>query len=141
MEMDISPSSSSHEMLPLVTTFPDSNTCLDSMTVDAEQLPLSPKDDFTLNVNLASTEDTAERQGFSGNITMIVTARQQVTVNAQNLSPETIKAIAFREIGSVGVKLEAIDVVSVKPEQPELTRAMETLELGVYGKLSVESYL
>lgn len=140
MDMDISPLRKGRDKLQLI---PNSQTPshLQMMAVETEHPPISHGDCFSLNVNVTPFNNTYAQQTFTGRITMVVTARQHLTVDANNHSAEHIKSLAFKQLANVGVKIDALDIVSVSPGHSEpLSLAMSALGLGAHGKCFMKSF-
>lgn len=140
MDVDTSPSRNDREKLQLIPTSQNPSH-LQMMAVETEHLPISHGDCFSLNVNVTPLTNTYAQQTFTGRITMVATARQHLTVDANNLSAEHIKSLAFKQLANVGVKIDALDIVSMAPGYPEpLSLAMSALGLGAHGKRSMECF-
>lgn len=81
------------------------------------------------NVTLKSSNNVDTQETITGNIKVVVTATQYVTLSADRHSMEEIKLLALKEIARTGVKLKAIEV-----NYPDMPSARVVLDLGKHGE-------
>jgi hypothetical protein len=125
MILDDSPASSGPENAAMGSNVQDHHRHPQLMTVEVQQVS-SAHDG---NVTLESFKNADTQEILTGNVKVVVTATQYVTLSADRHSMEEIKSLALKEIARTGVKLKAIEV-----NYPDISSAKMVLDLGKYGE-------
>ena len=125
MILDDSPATSAPENAAMNPNVQEHHGHPQLMTAQVPQASSAYDGDVMLkSFNNADTPET-----ITGNIKVVVTAIQYVTLSAHGHSMEEIRSLALKEIARTGVKLKAIEV-----NCPDISPTRIVLDLGKYGE-------